>query len=76
MRRLLAIGLLCGWQGLFLGVEHTRDWRSPFQPGLSASATAVVSIGRIGLRAVYIQPLRTAPKLGPMVQVGASVRLF
>lgn len=72
----IVTGGLIVWQGLFVGAEQTRDWRSPLLPGLSASATAVCSVGRVGLRVVYIQPLRTVPKLGPMVQVGASVRLF
>lgn len=76
VRWAVAIALGIHWQGLFVGFEQTRDWRSPLMPGLSTSATALFSMKRIGLRVVYIQPLRTTPKLGPMVQVGASVRLF
>lgn len=70
---LLLFGLV--WRGLFLGVEQTAPWRSVlWEPGVSVSATAIASAGRMDLRVVYIQPMRgEAPAL---VQVGASVRVF
>jgi hypothetical protein len=69
-------GALVLWQGLFVGAEHTAPVRTPLlQPSVSASATALVSVGRVTTRAVYIQPLQ-ARGYGPAMQVGFSVRLF
>jgi hypothetical protein len=62
------------WQGLFVGVEQTTPWNRLFEPGISASATAVVSVRHFSLRAVYIQPLQHGHK--PMFQVGASWKVF
>ena len=64
------------WQGLFVGVENTSPWRTLFaQPGISASATALVGIRKVSLRVVYIHPLQYGG-FGPAFQVGASVRVF
>lgn len=75
MRVWLLLGWL-SWQGLWLGMEQTAPWRTPFlQPGVSASATGIVSVKRLSLRVVYIQPLQR-DGYGPALQVGGSVRLF
>ena len=69
------MGLAIVWLGLFVGVEQTGLWRSPFQqPGLSESVTALVGVGQVTVRAVYIQPLQR--HVGPALQVGVSVRVF
>lgn len=72
----LALASWVVWQGLFASVEQTALWRTPFaQPGISASATALVGVQRISFRVVYIQPLQREG-YGPALQVGASVRIF
>ena len=64
------------WQGLFVGVEQTAMWRTPLaQPGITASAVALVGVGRVSVRAVYLQPLQSGG-YGPAVQFGISTRLF
>ena len=65
------------WLGLFLGVEQTALWRTPFaQPGLTADATAVIAVGsRTTARIVYLQPLQHGG-YGPAVQIGVSVKVF
>lgn len=72
MKHLIA-GLIV-WRGLFLGVEHTAPWYRPLTPSPSASATAVITIGKASVRAVYIQPLVRGN--APLVQVGVNWRLF
>lgn len=60
------------WQGLWLSVEQTQNWRTPLKPGWSFSATSLVGVGPLGVRLVYIQPTNS----GPLVQMGVSVRVF
>lgn len=61
------------WQGCYLSLEHTNMPQAFQVFGPSASATAMVGTKAVSWRIVYIQPLRTG---SPLVQVGASVRIF
>ena len=72
-------GLFAGWltwQGLFVGVAQTNVVRHPFgQPGVSVSALAVASIGKVNMSVLWIQPVQRNG-YGPALQFGASVRVF
>ena len=72
----LIFGSWLTWQGLFVGVEQTGLWRTPLhQPGLSSTVLVAGSIKRVGVHVFYAQPLQRNG-VGPLVQVGASVRVF
>ena len=72
----LALATLLSWQGLFVSVEQTAMWNRPLkQPGITASAAAMVGLKKATIRVVYLQPLQKHG-YGPAVQVGVSVRVF
>lgn len=70
------IALSVSWYGLFVGVENTSFWKTPFkQPGISTTIVGMFGVGKVTLRGAYIQPLQPNG-FGPSIQFGASVRIF
>lgn len=63
------------WQGLFIGVEQTQMYTDVFKtPNFSMTTMAAWSVGKLNMRASYIQPFNNYYK--PVVQIGVSVRIF
>lgn len=75
IKHLLAFGFLFfTWQGFYLGAEQTNNWHHLLKPGFSTTTMAMVGVGKVSVRAAYIQPIQK--HAGPVIQIGGSVRVF